>query len=43
MIIKGKNTLEKLVKDCKKFMKENEDEQPRVEEFDLEDILSFDF
>ena len=42
-IIKGKGTYQKLIKDCQKFIRQNVDQQPKVEEFDLEDILTFDF
>jgi hypothetical protein len=40
MIIKGKSTFLKLVKDCQKYVREYKDEHPKVDEFDLEDILS---
>lgn len=43
MIVKGKGTYQKLVKDCQKFIRQYVEEEPKVEEFDLEDILSFDF
>jgi hypothetical protein len=43
MIIKGKSTFQKLVKDCQRFIRQYKEEEPKYEEFDLEDILTTDF